>query len=916
MTDAAREEGGLLSANVQRRTLSNGLTVLVKEIHAAEVVAVVSYVKAGYFHESDEMSGVAHFIEHMYFNGTPTRPGPEDISRETQALGGSLNAGTIYDRTNYYVVLPSEYWMQALEIQADAYQNPLFDAQVLEKEREAILQEARRKLDSPTARGREKMFELAFQKHRMRRWRIGQEETLRALTRDDLLRFYEDHYRPQNTVLCVVGDVDAEAAFAEIERLYGGLPKGHLRKRGGPAETRQREFRYGRLESELAQNYTFFGFHTPGEGHRDNPALEILATVLGSGRSSRLGRRLQEELSCVTSIGASCYQFEDIGVFEISATSSREDAATHSRDDLDRSLRETWTEIVRIQELGVGAEEIERARGILRTSEALGLEEVLGQAQTLAHYEALGGYEKVDEELRALNAVTADDVQRVAREYLQLENSTLLEHVRFSGERPRTAEAMATHLRGYALSQSPGMKRPVAPETGRTLLAAEELASFGERFVDPVQGGDVPRRFELPHGATLLVKENHHAPTVAIGAYFRGGRVDESQNRAGLTRMMQRVLVKETQNRSAEQMAAELEARGASIGRVSTDDYFAFSTGGLSENVPIFMDILFDVLVHPKFSAEQLEKERELQLAAVARIEDSPAALANHFLREALYQEHPYGHGELGILPVIQSASAQRLQRHYEETVRPEAMVLCVVGNVESEAVFEIATRYLADWQPAGEDLPPNASRFYSKERLETPPALFVDRVAEVNKDRAQSTLIVAYRTVPHGHPDSYPLEVLASVTGGLGGTFFEEIRGKRGLAYQVSTYDVPKALDGYFATFVACTPDSIDVVRELVGTLSADLAANPPDLKSLTRAQAYLVGSSTIADQRNAPQLAQLAELELLGSDLQEMTLYPEHIRAVTREDLARVASAYFLSRPTATAIVHGRRGSGASPQ
>jgi zinc protease len=328
------------------------------------------------------------------------------------------------------------------------------------------------------------------------------------------------------------------------------------------------------------------------------------------------------------------------------------------------------------------------------------------------------------------------------------------------------------------------------------------------------------------------------------------------------------------------------------------------------------MDILFDVLVHPKFSAEQLEKERELQLAAVARIEDSPAALANHFLREALYQEHPYGHGELGILPVIQSASAQRLQRHYEETVRPEAMVLCVVGNVESEAVFEIATRYLADWQPAGEDLPPNASRFYSKERLETPPALFVDRVAEVNKDRAQSTLIVAYRTVPHGHPDSYPLEVLASVTGGLGGTFFEEIRGKRGLAYQVSTYDVPKALDGYFATFVACTPDSIDVVRELVGTLSADLAANPPDLKSLTRAQAYLVGSSTIADQRNAPQLAQLAELELLGSDLQEMTLYPEHIRAVTREDLARVASAYFLSRPTATAIVHGRRGSGASPQ
>jgi zinc protease len=916
MTDAARKEGSLLSANVQRRTLSNGLTVLVKEDHAAEVVAVVCYVKAGYFHESDEMSGVAHFIEHMYFNGTPTRPGPEDMSRETKGLGGSLNAGTIYDRTNYYVVLPSEHWVKALEIQADAYQNPLFDAQVLEKEREAILQEARRKLDSPTALGREKMFELAFQKHRMRRWRIGQEETLRELKRDDLLRFYEDHYRPQNTVLCVVGDVDAEAAFTEIERLYGPLPKGNLRKRGGPAEGRQREFRYGRIESELAQNYTFFGFHTPGEGHEDNPALEILATVLGAGRSSRLGRRLQEELSCVTQIGASCYQFEDVGMFEISATSSRADAVTKTSDDLDRSLRETWTEVVRIQELGVGAEEIERARGILRTSEALGLEEVLGQAQTLAHYEALGGYEKVDEELQALNAVTAEDVQRVAREYLRLENATLLEHVAYTGQRPRAAEAMAAHLRGYALSQSPGMKRPSAPEAGETVLPAEELAAFGERFLKPERGDASPHRFELPNGATLVVKENHHAPTVAIGAYFRGGRVDESQNRAGLTRMMQRVLVKETRNRSAEQLAAELEARGASIGRVSTDDYFAFSTGGLSENLPIFMDIMFDILVNPKFSAEQLEKERELQLAAVARIEDSPAALANHFVRQALYQEHPYGQAELGMLPVIQNVSAPRLRMHYEETVRPEAMVLCVVGDVDAQAVFEIASRYVFDWQPAGEDLPRSASGFYSKERLETPPALFVDRVAEVNKDRAQSTLIVAFRTVPHDHPDTYPLEVLASITGGLGGTFFEEIRGKRGLAYQVSTYDVPKALDGYFAAFVACTPDSIDVVRELLDTLSSDLAVEPPDQESLARAQAYLVGSSTIAHQRNAPQLAQLAELELLGSDLAEMALYPEHIRAVTRDDLARVASEYFLDRPTATAIVHGRRGRGASPQ
>ncbi len=132
--DVAHSDGATasLTQGVQLRRLANGLTVVVKENHSAPVVAAVTWVKTGYFHEPDEVAGISHVVEHMYFNGTTDRPDPEDISRETKGYGGVLNAGTIYDHTSYYVVLPKDRWKEGLAVQADAFQHPLFDPQVLE----------------------------------------------------------------------------------------------------------------------------------------------------------------------------------------------------------------------------------------------------------------------------------------------------------------------------------------------------------------------------------------------------------------------------------------------------------------------------------------------------------------------------------------------------------------------------------------------------------------------------------------------------------------------------------------------------------------------------------------------------------------------------------------------------------------
>src|SRR5258705_11589467 len=212
-------------ATVRRTVLPNGLRVLVRQDRSAPVVAIVTYVSAGYFDETDDVVGIAHVLEHMFSKGTPTR-GVGEIARQTKAAGGYLNAATIYDHTSYYAVLPSSGFVQGLDVQFDAYANSLIDADELARELEVIIQEAKRKADNPGAVATETLYELLHDRHRIRRWRIGREPGLRALTRDAMTKFYRNFYHPGNTVLTIVGDVEPDDVIRRGNEKYGALRAG------------------------------------------------------------------------------------------------------------------------------------------------------------------------------------------------------------------------------------------------------------------------------------------------------------------------------------------------------------------------------------------------------------------------------------------------------------------------------------------------------------------------------------------------------------------------------------------------------------------------------------------------------------------------------------------------------------------
>jgi zinc protease len=312
----ALTEGVAISPTV-RTVLPNGLTVLVRRDRSAPVVAVVTYVKAGYFDETDAQIGIAHVLEHMYFKGTPTR-GVGDIAKETMASGGYLNAHTIYDHTSYYTVLPASRLAEGLAVQSDAYANSLIDSGELSRELEVIIQEARRKADAPSALATESLYALLHDRQRIRRWRIGEPDRLRAFTRDDVLAFYRMYYHPGNTILTIVGDVDPDATLALAEKYYGALADQPIARDRGPAERSAPGLRYREWTGDIAQTQLLFGWRTGGTLDPDTPLLDVAAAALGGGRASRLYRAVRER-QLASSVSAYNYTPTELGVFVVHA---------------------------------------------------------------------------------------------------------------------------------------------------------------------------------------------------------------------------------------------------------------------------------------------------------------------------------------------------------------------------------------------------------------------------------------------------------------------------------------------------------------------------------------------------------------------------------------------------------------------
>ena len=875
MTTIASRPISVDPASVEREVLPNGLTVLVRRNEAAPVVAVVTHVKAGYFDETDDVVGIAHVLEHMYFKGTQAR-GVGEIAKQTKANGGYLNAATIYDHTVYYTVLPSSGLVAGLEIQADAYANSMIDAGELARELEVIIQEAKRKADNPSALTTETLFELLHDTHRMRRWRIGREAGLRRLTRDDLVRFYRGFYRPASTILSVVGDVDVGEVFQHVRRLYGGLEAAPVPRDHGPAETAGDGFRYRELAGDIAQSQLVFGWRTQPTMHDDTPALDLAAGILGSGRASRLYRAVRER-QLAASVSAYNYTPTDLGVFVIHAEmppASTTDAA-----------RAVWDVVRRMREEPIAPQEVVRAQRVFESRWLRHLETMEGQATHLAEWEALGDWTLGDRYFERVTSATTADVNAVAERYLAPERAGLVVY------RPESAAPVATGAdSAFALLSSAAVAPlPPPPEVGGPNHSLTRPVPPLERVEGPV------RIYRTAGGVPILVRRRPGAPISYAGVYATGGAVAEPEALGGVSVMLVRTSLKGTERRSAAAIAEESEILGAVIGTSATADGLGWTISAPSGRLGPALDLLADVAQHPTFEADAVETERRVAIANVAQQRDDMYGYPVRLAMQAAYGSHPYARSVLGTEATLGAIGRHDLVAWHESRVLRAPLVIAVVCDADPDDV----AAQVADAFGRLRDSP--------RERLEPPAWPAAPSVKTESRDKAQTALVVAFEGPVRRDPRRYATGLIAVVASGLGGRFFDELRDKQSLAYTVQAYASERVLAGTFISYIATSPDREDdarrgLLREFEKFRTAEVTP-----EELDRAKTYAIGVRAIRQEGGAAVLADLVDAYLYGSGLHEIDEQVDRIRAVTAADMRAAAEEYFVEERHVEGIIRG---------
>ncbi len=862
--------------SVERTTFPNGLRLLVRRDTSAPVVAIVTYVKAGYFDETDAEVGISHVLEHMYFKGTPTR-GPGEIARDTKASGGYLNAGTIYDHTHYYTVLPSSGFAAGLAIQADAYANSLIDGDELARELEVIIEEAKRKTDNADALATETLFELLHDAHRIRRWRIGREAGLRTFTREMVGGFYRKFYRPSNTVLAIVGDIDPAEARALVERHYGSIPDAHVERVPGPEEPVHVDpsFRYSEFAGDIQQAELVFGWRTPALLHDDTPPLDLLAATLASGRASRLYRAVRER-RLASSITAYDYTPGDIGVFVVHATARSE----HVR----AAARGTWDQLRRAREGEITPAEVERARRMLEAQWLRRFESMEGQANHLASWELAGDWMLGGAYLDRLLTSDAERLADVAHRWLAPERAALVAY------RPRNAPPFAADAAEMRAALANGRPEPIAPLTH----PSAPTPVHGSRAWMYEREEAHVRVYRTSNGVPLLV---HRRPGAVahLGWFVRGGAVHEPAGGGGLTSLMTRTSLKGTERRSAQRIAEDAEFLGGMLSTAAAADGFQWTISVPRRRLDEAAELLGDVVQRPSFPDDALESERAVALANLAALRDDMYRWPLRLATRAAWGAHPYGQSVLGTEESLAAMDSAALRRWHAASAIEAPGVLVFVGDIEPDDAASLAARFFNGLRAAdGAEVPAPVWPGHSIEDHD-------------RRDKAQSALAMLFEGPARGDDARFATGMIAGVASGLGGRFFDELRDRQSLAYTVMAAPLIRRHAGAFSAYIAMSPEKEDAARAGLLREFARLRESPVTERELSQAKTYALGIWAIRRESAAAVMGDIADAWLFGRSLSELTEYESRVRAVSAAQMMQLARRYFDPDRRVEGVVRG---------
>jgi zinc protease len=876
----------------QKYTLKNGLDVILYEDHRLPLVAVNLWYHVGPSNERAGRTGFAHLFEHMMFEGSK-HVGPKAHFRYLEAAGASdINGTTEFDRTNYFETLPSNQLELALWLESDrmGYLMPTLDREKLANQRDVVRNERRQSVENePYGLVEEQLFHQLFPKgHPYYADVIGSHEDIEAARLNDVRDFFRQYYTPNNASLAITGDIDPAKTKALVEKYFGTIPSGPPVPKitaTTPPITSERRLT---VTDQVELPRVYMGWITapifkPGDAEAD-----LLAQLLGGGKSSRLYQSLVYDKQIAQDVTVQNQSLMLGSVFEIQATAKPGVKA----EDLQKAIDE---ELDKLRKDGPTQAELDRARNVIESRIIERLERLGGfggvadRLNEYNHYLHDPGY--LPKDIARYNNATVADLKRVADKALEPNERVVVYGVpgkKVIDDPPRTKEDQekeAKESSTVANTMPDEPWRDKAPQAGA-------LSQFSL---------PVPASFKLPNGLTVLLVEQHKFPVLSAQVVVGSGSDANPIKEPGLAAFTAAMLAEGTEHRSAVQIADDAAQIGASSVQANARaDYSVASILTLKQNADAAFDLLSDVVLHPKFDPAEIDRVRKRRETAIVQIQDNPVQLALGVFNKIIYgPDHPYGYREIGTEESVKAITRDDMMKFWKDVYGPGNSALVLTGDITQEQAKALAEKYFGDWSGQG------SKRGAPAVDVKTQRSIYI-----VDKPNSPQTFVlVGNLGVPRSTPDYVPLEVMNNALGGLFSSRINmNLREEHGYTYGGFSVFLYRKAPGIFVAGGGIRTDVTapavqEIYKELDRIHTAPLTAD--ELKLAKGAFALSLSANFETNSQTAATVGNLFTYDL---PLDYYKSLPAQIDAVTDADVQRVANKY-INSDTAIVVAAGDR-------
>lgn len=864
-----------------QRTLPNGLRVYAIRDTSTANVSVQVWYDVGGKNDPKGRSGFAHMFEHLMFKATRNLP-TEAFDRLTEDVGGYNNASTNPDYTNYFEVIPANHLERLLFAEAERMSSLVVDPKDFASERDVVKEELRlRVLAQPYG----KLFylyfpEISYNYHPYGRPVIGSIEDLQAASIDDVRAFHATYYRPDNAVLVVSGNFDPAQLDAWVDKYFAPI------KRPDPAIPRITVTEPPRTtavertvhEPNVPLPAILMSFQIPADRDADSAPLAVLNAILSQGDSSRLYQSLVYRQQVAQSAGTFLDTKQSTGALAAYVIL----AGGKSVADGEASLR---AELAKLRTAPVTPEELARAKNQILTNVLRERETADGKASAIANAVIIDGdASAADRQIANIAKVTAADVERVARKYLDDKTAATVRYL------PAANEADAA--KGDKITLAPTVQiADLAPPANIEVVTP---APEGQRVLPPAPGAPVapniptPSVAKLANGLTLVVVEKHDLPLITASVITHTGAANDPADRAGVNNLAATLMTKGTTTRSATDIARQIETLGGSIDSEAGWDSSVVDVGVKSDQIDKALTILADVVQHPAFAQDELDRARTQEIDGVNVQLKDPARLAGMVTGRAVFGDGAYGHLASGTPKSLAAITRGDVLKAHAQPWQPGLATLMMVGDVTPDQAKQLASRYFGAWAATATTAPAVPA---TTQPSPAPRIIVVDFPGA-----GQAGVVIARPSIARSSPDFYPAAVANTVLGGgYSSRLNQEIRVKRGLSYGASSRLDARRASGIIAASTQTKNPSATQVVDLIGEEMKKLAAAPVAAAELDSRKAVLIGNFGRSAETTGGIAGILGNYITDDVPLDELGRFIGKVSAVTPEQVQAAAAKLF---------------------